>query len=64
MNLKTNNEIIKIHFNTSELGLIVEHMYWNLTKETNGFTNLLTHYKKDIQLYKYLKNVLKDERRN
>jgi len=64
MNLKTNNEIIKIHFNTSELGLIVEHMYWNLTKETNGFTNLLTHYKKDIQLYKYLKNVLKDGRRN
>ena len=57
MNLKTKNKIIKVHFNTSELALVVEHMYWNLAKETNGFTELLTHYDKDIKLYKYLKKV-------
>ena len=58
MNLKTNNEIIKIHFNTSELGLIVEHMYFNLSSVTNNFTDNLKMYNKDIKFYKYLKNLL------
>ena len=59
MNLKTKNEIIKVHFNTSELGLIVEHMYFNLSNVTENFTENMKIYKKDIQLYKYLKHLLK-----
>ena len=59
MNLKTKNEIIKINMSTSELGLIVEHMYWNLVNETKDFTENLKHYDKDIKFYKYLKNLIR-----
>ena len=64
MNLKTKNEIIKVHFNTSELGLIVEHMYFNLSNVTENFTEnmkiykkyLDNHVKKNIDTYKYYLN--------
>ena len=59
MNLKTKNEIIKINMTTSELGLIVEHMYWNLSNVTEDFTENLKMYDKDIKFYKYLKNLLR-----
>ena len=59
MNLKTNNEIIKIHFNTSELSLIVEHMYWNLSNVTEDFTENMKIYDRDIKFYKYLKNLIR-----
>ena len=44
MNLKTKNEIIKINMTTSELGLIVEHMYWNLSNVTEDFTENMKMY--------------------
>ena len=59
MNLKTKNEIIKINMTTSELGLIVEHMYFNLANVTEDFTENMKMYDKDIKFYKYLKNLLK-----
>ena len=59
MNLKTKNEIIKINMTTSELGLIVEHMYFNLANVTEDFTENTKMYDKDIKFYKYLKNLLK-----
>ena len=51
-------QIIKINMSTSELSLIVEHMYFNLSSLTNNFTDNLKMYNKDIKLYKYLKNLL------
>ena len=59
MNLKTKNEIIKINMTTSELGLIVEHMYFNLANVTEDFTENMKMYDKDIKFYKYLKTLLK-----
>ena len=52
------NQIIKINMTTSELSLIVEHMYFNLSSVTNNFTDNLKMYNKDIKFYKYLKNLL------
>ena len=51
-------QIIKINMSTSELSLIVEHMYFNLSSLTNNFTDNLKMYNKDIKFYKYLKNIL------
>jgi hypothetical protein len=59
MNLKTKNEIIKLNVSTSELGLILEHMYWNLLNVTEDFTENMIEYQDDIKFYKYLKNLLK-----
>jgi hypothetical protein len=59
MNLKTKNEIIKLNVSTSELGLIIEHMYWNLLNVTEDFTENMIEYQDDIKFYKYLKNLLK-----
>tara|TARA_Y100000361_G_C11038552_1_gene278649 strand:- start:109 stop:288 length:180 start_codon:yes stop_codon:yes gene_type:complete len=59
MNLKTKDEIIKINMSTSELGLIVEHMYWNLSNVTEDFTENMKIYDRDIKFYKYLKTLLK-----
>jgi hypothetical protein len=61
MNLKTKNEIIKINMSTSELGLIVEHMYWNLQLLTEDFTENMKIYDRDIKFYKYLKNLLRND---
>jgi hypothetical protein len=59
MNLKTKDEIIKINMTTSELSLIVEHMYFNLANVTENFTENMKIYDKDIKFYKYLKNLLR-----
>jgi len=59
MNLKTKNEIIKINMTTSELSLIVEHMYFNLANVTENFTENMKIYDKDVKFYKYLKNLLR-----
>ena len=59
MNLKTKDEIIKINMTTSELSLIVEHMYFNLTNVTENFTENMKMYNKDVKFYKYLKNLLR-----
>jgi hypothetical protein len=59
MNLKTKNEIIKLNVSTSELGLILEHMYWNLLNVTEDFTENMIEYQDDIKFYKYLKNLLR-----
>ena len=59
MNLKTKDEIIKINMSTSELGLIVEHMYWKLANVTEDFTENMKIYDRDIKFYKYLKNLLR-----
>ena len=59
MNLKTKDEIIKINMSTSELGLIVEHMYWNLSNVTEDFTENMKMYDKDVKFYKYLRNLLR-----
>jgi len=59
MNLKTKNEIIKLNVSTSELGLIIEHMYWNLANVTEDFTENMIEYQDDIKFYKYLKNLLR-----
>ena len=59
MNLKTKNEIIKLNVSTSELGLILEHMYWNLSNVTEDFTENMIEYKDDIKFYKYLKTLMK-----
>ena len=59
MNLKTKNEIIKVNMTTSELGLIVEHMYWNLSNVTEDFTENMKMYDKDIKFYKYLKKLIR-----
>ena len=59
MNLKTKDEIIKVNMTTSELGLIVEHMYFDLANVTKDFTENLKIYDKDIKFYKYLKNLIR-----
>ena len=59
MNLKTKDEIIKINMTTSELSLIVEHMYFNLANVTENFTENMKMYDKDVKFYKYLKNLLR-----
>jgi hypothetical protein len=59
MNLKTKDEIIKINMTTSELSLIVEHMYFNLANVTENFTENMKIYDKDVKFYKYLKNLLR-----
>ena len=59
MNLKTKNETIKLNVSTSELGLILEHMYWNLSNVTEDFTENMIEYKDDIKFYKYLKTLMK-----
>ena len=59
MNLKTKNEIIKLNVSTSELGLILEHMYWNLLNVTEDWTENMVEYSDDIKLYKRLKNLAK-----
>lgn len=59
MNLKTKDKIIKINMTTSELSLIVEHMYFNLANVTEDFTENMKIYDKDIKFYKYLKSLLK-----
>jgi len=61
MNLKTKDEIIKINMSTSELGLIVEHMYWNLANVTEDFNENMKIYDRDIKFYKYLKNLLRND---
>ena len=52
MNLKTKDEIIKINMTTSELSLIVEHMYFNLANVTENFTENMKIYDKDVKFYK------------
>ena len=59
MNLKTKDEIIKINMTTSELSLIVEHMYFNLANVTENFTENMKIYDKDVKFYKKLKNLLR-----
>ena len=59
MNLKTKDEIIKINMTTSELSLIVEHMYFNLANVTENFTENMKIYDKDVKFYQYLKNLLR-----
>ena len=59
MNLKTKNQNLKVEMTTSELGLILEHMYWNLSNVTEDFTENMKIYDRDIKFYKYLKNLLR-----
>ena len=59
MNLKTKNETIKLNVSTSELGLILEHMYWNLLNVTEDFTENMIEYQDDIKFYKRLKNLVR-----
>ena len=44
---------------TSELGLILEHMYWNLSNVTEDFQENMIEYQDDIKFYKRLKNLVK-----
>jgi len=39
-----------------QIGLIVEHMYWNLLNVTEDWTINMTEYEGDIKLYKKLRN--------
>jgi hypothetical protein len=39
-----------------QIGLIVEHMYWNLLNVTEDWTINMTEYEDDIKLYKKLRN--------
>ena len=39
-----------------QIGLIVEHMYWNLSNVTEDFTENMIEYDGDIKLYKKLRN--------
>ena len=59
MNLKTKDEIIKVNMTTSELGLIVEHMYWNLSNVTEDFKKNMIEYQDDIKFYKRLKKLVR-----
>ena len=59
MNLKTKNEIIKLNVSASELGRILEHMYWKLLTVTEDFTENMIEYQDDIKFYKYLKTLMK-----
>lgn len=59
MNLKTKNETIKLNVSTSELGLIIEHMYFNLLNVTEDWTENMVEYSDDIKLYKKLRNLVK-----
>ena len=59
MNLKTKNETIKVNVSTSELGLIIEHMYFNLLNVTEDWTENMVEYSDDIKLYKKLRNLVK-----
>lgn len=42
--------------NKSQLGIIIEHMYWNLLNVTEDWTINMTEYKDDIKLYKKLRD--------
>ena len=50
-----------MRLNKSELGLIVEHMYWNLANVTEDFTENMIEYDGDIKLYKKLKNYVQSK---
>jgi len=39
-----------------QIGLIVEHMYWNLLNVTEDWTINMTEYEGDIKLYKKLRD--------
>jgi len=39
-----------------QIGLIVEHMYWNLLNVTEDWTINMTEYDGDIKLYKKLRD--------
>ena len=58
MNLKTKNTTKRINLTVSEIGLIVENMYWNLANVTEDFTQNMKLYETDIELYKRLRSKL------
>ncbi len=39
-----------------QIGLIIEHMYFNLLNVTEDFTENMVEYEEDIKLYKKLRN--------
>jgi hypothetical protein len=45
-----------MHLNKNQLGIIIEHMYWNLLNVTEDWTINMTEYKDDIELYKKLRD--------
>ena len=59
MNLKTKNENLIVEMTTSGLGLILEHMYWNLSNVTEDFTENMIEYQDDIKFYKRIKKLVR-----
>jgi len=39
-----------------QIGLIIEHMYFNLLNVTEDWTENMVEYEEDIKLYKKLRN--------
>ena len=45
-----------MRLNKQQIGLIIEHMYFNLLNVTEDFTENMVEYEEDIKLYKKLRN--------
>jgi len=43
-----------MYIKNEKLKLIIEHMFWNLSKATNQFENNMNFYKDDLNLYREL----------
>lgn len=43
-----------MYIKNEKLKLIIEHMFWNLSKATNQFENNMNLYKDDLNLYRQL----------
>jgi hypothetical protein len=43
-----------MYIKNEKLKLIIEHMFWNLSKATNQFENNMNFYKDDLNLYRQL----------
>ena len=50
--LKTN----KMKLTKQQIGLIIEHMYFNLLNVTEDWTENMVEYEEDIKLYKKLRD--------
>ena len=43
-----------MYIKNEKLKLIIEHMFWNLSKATNQFENNMNFYEDDLNLYRQL----------
>lgn len=49
-------KINKMKLNKHQIGLIIEHMYFNLLNVTEDWTEMMEEYEEDIKLYKKLRD--------